>query len=107
MITVSGTYQLNVLLATLPGNLMATVYSDSFFKGAVRNELSSVDFSCANAASYPVIGKDAFGLRWSGFFKPTKSAMYATLIVRLLLFPPLYAIPLLTGTHFKDVCTPM
>ena len=76
MITVSGTYQLSVLLPSLPGNLIATVYSDSFFIRPIRNELRDIDFSSANMASYPVSGKEAFSLRWSGLFKPSKSALY-------------------------------
>jgi len=75
IITVSGTYQLTVLLPSLPGNLIATVYSDSFFNRPIRNELRVIDFSSADMASYPVSGKEAFGLRWSGLFKPTKSAV--------------------------------
>jgi len=76
IITVSGVYQMAVLLPRSPGNLIATVYSDSLFNRPVRHELRSVDFSCADMASYPVVGKDTFSLRWSGLFKPTKTALY-------------------------------
>jgi hypothetical protein len=75
IITVSGTYEMSVLLPTHPGSLVATVYSDAFFIGAVRNELWIIDFSCSNMASYPVSGKEAFSVKWMGFFKPTKTSM--------------------------------
>jgi hypothetical protein len=75
IITVSGTYEMTVLLPTYPGSLIATVYSDAFFIGAVRNEEWTVDFSCLDMASYLVSGKEAFSVKWMGFFKPTKSSM--------------------------------
>jgi hypothetical protein len=75
IITVSGSYEMAILLPTAPGNLLATVYSDSFFNLPVRNELRDIDFSCVDQASYPVTGQEAFSLRWSGFFKPTQSAV--------------------------------
>jgi hypothetical protein len=81
IITTSGTYQLTVLLPLSRGNLIATVYSDSSFIRPVRNEQRNVDFSCADKASYPVIGKDTFSLRWSGLFHATKTALYVTFIV--------------------------
>lgn len=76
VLTVSGTYQLAVMLPALPGNLIATLYSDSFFIRPVRNEFGTVDFSCADMSMYPISGKEAFGYRWSGFFKPTMSSVY-------------------------------
>jgi hypothetical protein len=75
IITVSGTYEMTVLLPRQPGSLIATVYSDAFFIGAVRNEFWTVDFSCSDIMSYPVSGKEAFSVKWMGFFKPTKSSM--------------------------------
>jgi hypothetical protein len=78
IITLSGIYQLNVLLPKFSGNLFATFYSDAFFHHPLRNELSNVDFSSANAGSNPVKGKVDFSVKWSGLFKPTKSATYVT-----------------------------
>ena len=103
IITVSGIYQMTVLLPRSPGNLIATVYSDSLFIRPVRNELRNVDFSCADMASYPVVGKDTFSLRWSGLFKATKTALYVTSVL------PMYHkgswCNSVAGTHFKDTCT--
>lgn len=107
IITVSGIYQLTVLLPISPGNLIATVYSDSQFIRPVRSELRNVDFSCADRASYPVIGNDAFSLRWSGLFRPTKSGVCVMSHEALtLMLQSTSKSQNLLGTHFKDICTP-